>query len=212
MKNLYFIRHGESVANAGLKTSSPETICLTILWEKQADEIVKNIPVKPDIIIYSPYIRTRQTADPTLRYFFPREVYEFPIQEFSFLDSERHKNTSTQERKRYVAEYWKRLDLHYIDGVWAESFAMFFHRAKIFIKTLNKLSKTNENILVFGHKKFFCMVNMILEKKVRLSKKLMKEFFICSQIFSFENGEIKKVSIAGDKAWIKSRRLYISPR
>ena len=66
-KNVLFIRHSESVANAGKKTSDPALIEITDLGKKQAIGIANAIEYPPELIITSPYLRTKQTALPTIK-------------------------------------------------------------------------------------------------------------------------------------------------
>ena len=80
-----FIRHGESVANAGGVTAEPSGIPLTELGREQALAIARGLSNPPDLIITSPYTRARDSAAPTAARFpdVPLEVW--PVQEFASL-------------------------------------------------------------------------------------------------------------------------------
>ena len=58
MKDIWLIRHAESLANIGGVTSTPREIPLSDNGLRQADELADAINVRPDLIIVSPYART----------------------------------------------------------------------------------------------------------------------------------------------------------
>lgn len=65
MKKIYFVRHAESEANAaGIMAGSEHDIALTKIGEAQAERAGKDLIGKGiEVIIASPMIRTRQTAE-----------------------------------------------------------------------------------------------------------------------------------------------------
>jgi uncharacterized phosphatase len=64
MKNLYFIRHGESVYNSLGKLSGSTDSPLTDKGREQAKEIAKDIkPLHIDLIVSSSLSRARETAE-----------------------------------------------------------------------------------------------------------------------------------------------------
>src|SRR5262245_37165828 len=93
-KQVWLIRHGESVGNAGLATSEPATIPLTRKGIEQTLRLVDSFRQTPSLIVTSPYIRTQQSAEPTIRRFpmVPREQWE--VQEFTYLTPARYKDTT----------------------------------------------------------------------------------------------------------------------
>lgn len=58
-------RHGESAANAGKATDDPASIPLTDIGLRQADAIAREFPQMPDLLVSSPFLRARQTAEST---------------------------------------------------------------------------------------------------------------------------------------------------
>jgi broad specificity phosphatase PhoE len=64
-----FIRHGHSTANAGVPSDDLALIELTELGRRQAADIAAAWTECPTLIVISPYIRTRQTAEPTIERF-----------------------------------------------------------------------------------------------------------------------------------------------
>src|SRR5256885_14957070 len=115
MPIVWFIRHAESEANAGLRTTHPDTIRLTRRGLAQAEQIARSFGEQPDLIITSPFLRAQQTAQAThLRY--PDAPYEvWPVHEFTFLSSPRWEFSTNHERRPMVTAFWQRQDPHYID-------------------------------------------------------------------------------------------------
>lgn len=64
MKTITFIRHGQSVANAGGLTVAHHAIPLSGLGELQADVLSTLLPAKPTLILTSSFLREQQTASP----------------------------------------------------------------------------------------------------------------------------------------------------
>ncbi len=70
-------------------TVDAESIHLTDAGHRQAQWVAEAFQEAPTQIIISPYIRTRQTARPTLDRFAHLTETEWPIEEFSYLSSGR---------------------------------------------------------------------------------------------------------------------------
>ena len=109
MITVFLVRHGESQANAGIATPDPVKVELTPLGEKQADKefaafLKENTPL--NLIVTSPYFRTKQTAEPTKALFPHTDIEEWEVQEFTYLSSMHRKRSTTQERKPLVDFYW----------------------------------------------------------------------------------------------------------
>ena len=100
---VYLIRHAESVSNAGERTASHGGAELSSEGRRQAEALTARIGFRPDLIVVSPFVRTRQTAEPLRQKYPDVPVEEWPVQEFSFLDADRCADT-TQEERRPLAE------------------------------------------------------------------------------------------------------------
>jgi 2,3-bisphosphoglycerate-dependent phosphoglycerate mutase len=148
-KHVWLIRHAESVGNAGLATSEPGTIPLTRKGIEQALRLVDSFTQTPSLIVTSPYIRTRQSAEPTIRRFPTVRREQWQVQEFTYLAPARYRETTTADRKPFVDAYWSRCDPYHIDGEGAESFADFIRRVQQAIDRL--WSCRSEFVAVFGH-------------------------------------------------------------
>ena len=147
-----FIRHGESVANAGGVTAEPAGIALTALGREQAQAIARGLAAPPDLIITSPYIRARDTAAPTAARFPDVPVEVWPVQEFSSLAVARCMNTTILQRRPWVNEHWAFADPTRVDGPGGESYAGLVDRVRAALKRLSELSPAS--VVVFSHGQF----------------------------------------------------------
>jgi probable phosphoglycerate mutase len=148
-KNVWLIRHAESTGNAGLATPEPDSIPLTKKGIEQALRLVDSFTQAPSLIVTSPYIRTHQSAEPTVRRFPTVRREQWQVQEFTYLAPVRYRDTTAADRSPFVEEYWSRCDPYYIDGEGAESFADFIRRVQQAIDRL--WFCRSEFVAVFGH-------------------------------------------------------------
>ncbi len=180
MKKILLVRHAESIANKGEATNTPpDGIPLSDLGFSQAENLIKEISLVPEIFIKSKYLRTQQTASPIINKMpqIPHEVWDM-VHEFTYLDSARCIKMNTLERKPLVEEYWLRNDPYYNDGGNAESFHDFLLRIDDFIK---KIKKRPENkIIIFTHGQFITGFKMLMQidglPQENELKKFMYEF------------------------------------
>ena len=194
-KKVYLIRHAESEANAGGRTSDPSKIALSPAGIKQAEEMAAMISETPELIVTSSYIRTVQTAAPLMRRSrkTPHEIWE--VHEFTYLAPGRCKNTSLLERRPIVEEYWKKRDPFYCDGEGAESFNDFIGRVK---RTLGRLRSGREStIAIFSHEQFIKALLWVLNRGeiARLSSEDMKEYKDLLAVSRIPNCRIVEVEI-----------------
>ena len=147
-----FIRHGESVANAGGVTAEPAGIALTALGREQALAIARGLAAAPDLIITSPYIRARDSAAPTAARFPDVPVEVWPVQEFASLAFARCENTTAMQRRPWVEDHWALADPDRIDGPGAECYAGLVGRVRAALKRLSELSACS--VAVFSHGQF----------------------------------------------------------
>jgi len=136
MRDVWLIRHAESVANIGEATTTPREIPLSTQGFRQADRLAEQFAVRPDLIVVSPYDRAEQTAQPLKRRFPNVRVLTLNVQEFTYLSIERSRGTNSVQRKPWVDEYWLRADPHYQDGGQSESFSEFINRVEDFVRDI----------------------------------------------------------------------------
>ena len=191
MRNIWFIRHGESESNAGLPSISSGSPPLTLKGREQALHASKFIQKEPDLIVTSSFIRTQETAAPTIEKFpnVPRETW--PVEEFTYLSSPSYLNTTIPQRRSAGIKYWRNGDPDHNDGPGAESFNDLFDRVH---QTFELIEKNNAKfILVFSHGWFmramlytlFTHANGKLEYLSDIVRQLRKDRYISSLIYAY---------------------------
>lgn len=184
----FLIRHAESTANAGQVSDSPATIPLTTQGQQQADQLAEQFEYAPHLVISSPFIRTLQTAIPTLKRF-PSVAYDiWAIQEFTYLSPVACKHTTAAQRHPLVEAYWQRNDPAYVDGAGAESFNELIQRVKDF---LQKLQNQYGLLYVFTHGQFMRATQLVLNHPELSTTQLMSIF---RQQPAYKNTEILPLS------------------
>jgi probable phosphoglycerate mutase len=147
---IILVRHGQSVANAGGIPPDHITNPLTELGHAQAKAFAEKSDCRPTLFLVSPFLRARQTSEPLLQRFPAVPVEEWPIQEFTYLEPDRHNGTNEEQQMPHILEYWERGDSSYVDGSGAESFTMFLDRARAAIGRL-ALMAPGGCVVVFTH-------------------------------------------------------------
>ena len=147
-REVWFIRHSESVANAGGRTKEAPAYPLSELGFRQAEQLAAALRTEPDLIVVSPYVRARQTAEPVIRRFPNACVEEWPVQEVQYLDPALCVDTTQEERRALSEAYWQRSDPHYA-APGAESFVEFSTRVSDAIG--RAVRREERRIFVFCH-------------------------------------------------------------
>jgi len=178
-KTVWFVRHAQSLANADKNYRADDfsvpTVPLTPEGLKQAQEVAGMFDEKPDLVITSSYLRTKQTAKPLIEKYPGISCLEWSIHEFTYLSLGRCFNTTFAERKPLREEYWDRNDPFYNDGEGAESFNDFMSRVRNTIEAL-KIRK-EKFIVLFSHEYTISAVKYLLEKQPKeITPKEMHEF------------------------------------
>ena len=171
-----FIRHGESTGNAGLPSHDLALIGLTELGRTQAQRVAHAWREAPTLIVTSPFLRTQQTAAPTIARFPGVPVEVWPIEEFTYLQPARWKDTSRADRMPHLEQYWGRADPHYVDGDGAESFATLLRRADA---ALTRLAALPDDALVyaFSHGQFMQAVRALVTQAELDERGKMQNFW-----------------------------------
>jgi len=194
MKELWLIRHAESLANSGAATSTPRGIPLSEKGFFQAKRLAEVINLKPDLIIVSPYLRSQQTAAPLINIFPETPTETLTIQEFTYLSISRSRNTTHEQRKPLVEEFWKRGDPHFCDGDQAESLAEFFYRVENFLRQMSE--REFELAFAFTHEQFIkALIWEVLHPAKVFDEKFMFDFQRFMNSFSIPNTAIMKLKI-----------------
>jgi broad specificity phosphatase PhoE len=196
MVAVWLIRHGESESNAGLSNSElTQWIRLTSRGHQQAKRIARSLP-QPDLIVTSPYLRTKETAQPTIERFPKCPQAEWPVQEFDYISLPPGK-ISRNEYLSLCNAYWVRSDPFYVDGEGAESFASLLHRVDVMIRKLEQLAqKDHKVIVVFSHAGFIrAVLWSMLCHEVETTPASMDKFCCFLRSLRFPNGAIVKLHL-----------------
>jgi len=194
MKTLWCIRHGESEANAGLPTEHPATPKLTTLGHSQVELIPPCFPEPPDLIVTSSYIRTKQSAAPTIAAFPEAETVEWPVFEFTYVNIEKCKGTTIYERQPFADQYWERMEPFSTDGPGTESFSQFLER----VKTLFSKARASEKqrIAVFTHGRFMQAVLLAyITNFPEASVNSMEQYKAFMKVLPIRNGSIMTFTV-----------------
>ncbi len=197
MKDLWLIRHAESLANIGESTSTPREIPLSESGLRQADDLASMIDDRPDLIILSPYVRARQTAEPFFELYPDVATETLLIQEFTYLSVSRCRGTNFEQRKPWVTEYWQRADPNYSDGDQSESFAEFIGRCETFARQM--IEREFELAFAFTHEQFIKgLVWSLMDLGGEMSSNAMRGFQQFMNSFKGPNTSILRVKIDED--------------
>ncbi|MDQ7958485.1 MAG: histidine phosphatase family protein [Pseudomonadota bacterium] len=148
-----FVRHGQSTGNAGQPTRDLVAMPLTPLGVSQAREVACSWRREPTHIVSSPFLRARQTAEPTCVRFPGVPMAIWPIHEFTYLCPANWADTTRAQRRPTVEAYWQRADPAYVDGEGAESFSQVLRRAESALARLAALPDEAE-VFLFSHGQF----------------------------------------------------------
>lgn len=148
MKTITFIRHGQSVANAGGISIAHYAIPLSDLGQMQAEALSKLLPDQPSLILTSSFLRAQQTAAPFIARF-GKQIEVHPlVHEFDNFDLNLIAGMNGAQREPLREAYWQEADPNKRMGTAAETFAEFDQRVEAFLPHLQELP---DQTMVFGH-------------------------------------------------------------
>ena len=171
MKNIYLIRHGESVANVDerLYRQIPDhRITLTLKGENQAtcagQELNNLMPTNKTVILYSPWQRARHTAELIHAQLYRHSDKDLELKEdpliheqsvvTSFSDMSTVDDYHSTDKYRF-GEFW------FKSGA-GESLSDTYNRARLFALELKMFYNHVDNIVVVSHGVFLTMLIGIL--------------------------------------------------
>ncbi len=191
----WLIRHAESAANAGGATSDPASIPLSEAGRAQALSIAAALPRRPDLIVVSPFLRTRQTAEPTMSRFPDVPVETWPVQEFTYLAPSRCAGMTAAQRRPLVEAYWRRCEPEHVDGPEAESFSAMLRR----VRQLRERLATHAAgfIVAFTHGQLMQACRLLETHPDRDDRTLMAGFPAADRGSPIRNGEVMRILCPG---------------
>ena len=194
-----FVRHGQSTGNAGVPCTDLATIELTEAGWRQAREVARGWTEQPSLIVTSPYLRTKQTAQPTIERFPDLPVETWPIEEFTYLQPARWNGTRSDERMPHLERYWADADPGYCDGEGAESFAALLRRAEAALARLAALPSPSL-AFIFSHGQFIQAVRAIVTEPELDDQAKMRRFWRKDEPPAIGNAELVAFELA-DGQW-----------
>lgn len=149
MARLTFVRHGESVANAGEQTLPHATIPLSARGHAQADWLAARLAgAIAGPVHVSHFDRARSTAQAFCA-LTGRDAQVHPLlHEFSAIDPARIAGLTGEQRRPLTEAYWARGDRDHRMGDEADTFAEFVARIDTFIDAMSTL---DDDSVLFGH-------------------------------------------------------------
>jgi isoleucyl-tRNA synthetase len=179
VNRLYLVRHGEAKSNAESfidSQGSPENT-LTKLGREQVQELAKELQSKNiDIIITSPLVRTRQTADIVAQALGVEIVEDDRIREVGVGE---FGGKSVEEFLEKFGEVTSRKENNY--GV--ETYQAILDRCEEFIKEVNEKYQ-GKTIAVVGHRDTVLAIEALCKKKKYASE---------AELWHPENAEVRSV-------------------
>lgn len=192
MKHLLFIRHGESVANAGGVTLPHADIPLSARGRREASIVAGLLPASPSRIYCSPFLRAMSTAEPySQRTGVPLTVLD-ELQEFSAIDPALLEGMSGAQRRPIADAYWADADPGRRMGANAETFAEFHTRVRLGIDTLRTIE---DGSVVFGHGIWLGLAYWMTERNMASTPDDMRAFRVYQSGIPLPNCGCHRVSL-----------------
>lgn len=148
MKKIFYLRHGESTANAGGITLPNPEIPLTQKGQQQAIAVSELLPINPSNIITSEFLRTKHTSKPYSEKYKILSKSYCELNEFTAIDHSLMEGMIGKQREKIVDLYWKEANPQKRFGEKADTFEEFQYRVIDFKKILSNLEN---GTVVFGH-------------------------------------------------------------
>jgi broad specificity phosphatase PhoE len=189
-----FIRHGQSTANIGEATGDFSLIPLTPLGQRQAEAVAKAWTFTPGLIVVSPFLRTQQTARPTIERFPKVPVETWQIEEFAFWDRQYWSGSRPEDQKELVDSYWSEANPERRMGQ-AESFAMLMARVQSALDRLATMKGSAPGLL-FTHGHFMQVLRRRLLAPAQTARETMQGFREFDDRYKVQNTELIEVELA----------------
>jgi broad specificity phosphatase PhoE len=193
MKEIWLIRHAESEANAGLRTTVPAEVALTPRGFAQSDFLARAVTKTPAFIIVSPYLRAVQTAEPLVKCFPNAPVSTWEIQEFTYLALTNTRNSNSSERRPFTDAFWARNEPDYDDGEGAESFADFWRRSQTMVDKIRH--ELPDNALIFCHGQLIRAALWQLLSSLEATPDVMSAFYSFLKAVRMPNASYIKILV-----------------
>lgn len=200
-----FIRHGQSLANIGQWRGGFAEVPLTPLGEEQAQVLADSWDVTPCRIMVSPYLRTRQTAAPTIARFPDVPVEYWDIHEFTYWNPAFWGESRPEDDIEEVARYWRVADPDYrhgaeVDGARGETFRELLQRTEDTLKNLEAID-CDAPIFLFTHGHFMQALRHTLKWPHWSPAEKMANFHAYDEQYRVLNTELMRVEWDEQQKW-----------
>ena len=180
------------MANVGRWDGEFAEIPLTEVGRKQAGELAAKWDFTPDLIAVSPFLRTQQTAAPTIARFPGVPVETWGIHEFTYWDRGYWGDTTPEDDQKEVLRFWTAADPNHRYGTGAESFADLLSRAETSLKKLEAMPDGSRTLL-FTHGHFMQALRHVLLFPEWSAKQKMENFRDYDERWKVKNTELFRV-------------------
>ncbi|ARU05760.1 hypothetical protein CCO03_14660 [Comamonas serinivorans] len=188
LRSVWFVRHGESTANAGGMTLAHADIPLTERGLRHAQALVDWLPATPGQLLCSPFHRARQTAQPYATRVRMAPTPHTLLHEFDAIDPALLAGMDGSQRRPVADAFWARGNAHERMGQAAETFAEFAGRVHTFM--LTTLPGLPDQSVAFGHGQWMGMLAWLLLGFEPLADGGMARFRRFTQGLPMPNGAI----------------------
>ncbi len=182
MTQFWLVRHGESESNVGLPDPTREGAKLTARGWQQVHRLVDYLP-KPDLIVTSPFVRARESADPLRKHYPHASQATWQVQEFCPLADKHYTNVAMQTRLPIFRAFFDIDDPHHRCAPNTETFADGLQRVQTMFDELH--ASIDQHIVIFTHGTFLKMV--LWQQLYRGEARGMAAFGAFQETFSFPN-------------------------
>jgi len=200
---IYFVRHGQSTANAGGVSMAHAEIPLSELGRRQAALVAGLLEVQPILLLSSTYVRAIDTARPF------SEKTGCPItphpllHEFSALDAGLIEGMVTAQRRPMADAFWDQVDPDLRHGPGSETFREFSSRVSGFAGEMPGLP---QDTVLFGHGIWFALLCWKLWGFTGDDATVMREFRRFQRALPMPNCAVYGLEQAGKGRW----RLHLN--
>lgn len=200
MNEVWLVRHGQSIENAGNAGPGLGLAGLSAEGERQALALAGFLPQTTDLLVVSPYRRSQDTAAPILARFPDLRQEIWPVQEFSYLDPTRYDGSTPAQRRPAVEAYWRRCDPAHQDGPGAERFTDLLVRAR---DVLDRLRRCPGFLVMVSHGQFLRALLLGLIQGLDFPEQdLMRRFLGLRQAIVLPNCGLIRARFEGERVWL----------
>ena len=195
---IYFVRHGESTANAGGVTMPHPEIPLSDLGRRQAASVAELLDVKPALVLSSTYVRAIETARPFSEKTGCQITPHPLLHEFSALDAALIAGMVTAQRRPMTDAFWSQADPDLRHGPGSETFGEFSARVAGFAGEMPQLP---QDTVLFGHGIWFALLCWKLWGFTGDDATMMREFRRFQRALPMPNCAVYGLEQVGRGQW-----------